>query len=115
MTEHIAEALAAFTANGGADGFITVADNTGFYPGALAWIWSSTQASRRVQITSLQGTTKIGVRFHGNAAEGETRGVAPSYGRDSVSAFLLADGATIDQEAQAVRVIQPTISKIPAA
>lgn len=110
MNEYVAEAYAAFTVNGGADGFITVADNTSFYPGAFAWISSATQPSRRVQITSLSGATKIGVRFYGDSASGASFDASISYGRSDVSAFLLADAAAINQEGQVVRVVQPALA-----
>lgn len=112
MNELVAEAFAAFAADGGSDGYITVADNTIFYPGAFAWIVSSLVAARRVQVTNLSGATKVGVRFYGDSASGATAGTSPSYGRSDVSAYKLADSATLNQEAQAVRVVQPLFGKV---
>lgn len=114
MNETIPEAFAALTGNGTAAGIITIADNTPFYAGALAWIWGTTAANRRVQIVRLIGTTQMVLRFHGNSTDGEDIAVAPTYGADNMTAYTTADAAKINMEAQVVRVHQPTFSKIPA-
>jgi hypothetical protein len=102
----VAEVMAAFTANGGADGYVTVADNAKFYPSALVWIWSDNVAAKQYVITDLVGTTKIGVRLVQNM---------PIYHRSDVSAYTLAQNSKISQEAQVVRVVQPTFSKVDSA
>jgi hypothetical protein len=103
-------ASAAFTANGGADGFITVTSNADFFPGAFAWVFSTTQTSKYCIITELSGSDKIGVRFFDKKT---TSGLStgPSYIRDSVAAFLLADGARIEQEAGVVPVFEGFVKK----
>lgn len=95
----IAPAFAAFTANGGTDGYVTVTDNSAFYPGAIIWLHSTTQAGQQGLITDLVSTTKIGIRFIGTFPN-----QAPTYGKNDCSAFTTANSASISQESQVVRV-----------
>lgn len=104
----VPEAYAAFAGNGGADGYVTVADNSKFYPGAEVFIVSDTVTGSRGKITDLVSTNKIGVRLLK-----EFPLQPPSYGRSDLSAYLLADNAKIDMPAQVVPVNQPSFSKFP--
>lgn len=90
---------AAFTANGGADGYVTVASNAAFYPGATVWLSSTAVASQEAIVSDLSGSTKIGVRFV------RAVGTGPSYGRNDCSAFLAADTAMISMPAQVVPIL----------
>ena len=120
----IAALGAAFTADGTANGFITVASTTGFYVKAFANLSDTTGRSARVQITQILSATQLGVRVFpqvvplsqgspttppaggpgpGSAPPppaGITYQSGPNYGRSDVSAFTLANGSRIDQEAQ---------------
>lgn len=98
---HVPEAYAVLTVDGGADGFVTVADNSKFYPGATAWLYS-TSASQECTITELSGTTKVGLRF---------KKAYPSYGRDSCTAYTTALTSKLSMESQVVSVDQPTFAK----
>ena len=102
----VPDAYAAFTANGGADGYVTVGDNSTFFPSARVWLWSNTVSPLEYIVTDLVGSTKIGVRKIGSA---------PTYTRTDISTLLLADSAKIAMDGQIVRVEQPTYSKIPKA
>lgn len=102
-----------FTANGGTDGYITVASNAGFYPNAIAYICCDTRKNT-VYITDLVSTNKVGVRIIPDTFDVSKSGAySPTYGRSDVSAYTTAGNAAISQPAQAVRVDQPTFSKRP--
>lgn len=92
------DATAALTANGGADGYVTVADATPFYPGALVWLRSNTVASKQYEITDIAAGNKIGVREVLSMYGGQT------YARTPVNQFTTVDAATISQERGPVRV-----------
>lgn len=105
----IGSTSAALTANGGSDGFATVASNANFYPGAVVSIISGTVAGKDCLVTELSGSTKIGLRFIDvRNSSGDL--VGPSYGRSDLSAYLTADTAKVFQSTQAVRV-NPAFSK----
>jgi hypothetical protein len=107
----IPQAVAAFAADGGADGFITVADNTPFYPGATVFLVDNNGLSQECVITKLSGATKIGVRFtNGPKADGSpARGY--NYGRNPCDAFTLANGSRIMQDSQLCPVEHTTVVK----
>lgn len=106
MNAWVPEANAALTVDGGSDGYITVADNTPFYPSAEAFLYSTNVTGQRVMITDLVGSTKIGIRF---LAEFPNR--VPTYGKSDCSTLKLADSAKISMPGQVVRVEQPTLFK----
>src|SRR5580765_3116098 len=108
MNTWVPEAYAAFSADGTADGYAVVADNSAFYPGAEVYVNSSTVGGQRAVITDLVSTTKIGIRF---VAEYPAK--VPTYGRSPMDGYTLAHSATISMPGQVVRVEQPTFSKIP--
>lgn len=91
-------ATAAFTADGTSGGYVTVADNSSFYPGATCWIHSATVDPKQYVITDLVGSTKIGVR------EILPMGSGSRTGRTPISQYAVANSARIDQEATTVRV-----------
>jgi hypothetical protein len=95
----VPEAYAALTVNGSATGYITVADNTLFYPTAEVVISSATEPGRKAVITDLVGTTQIGLRYLQDFPAQNNR-----YGRDSMAIFHIADQAVVCQPGQIVRV-----------
>lgn len=74
-----------FTANGTAGGLITVADTAGFYVKSQVRITSSTQPSLLLEVKRINGTTQIEVGPIGQSI----------LERTDVSAYLVADSATI--------------------
>ena len=102
----VPEANAALTADGSATGYITVADNSPFYPSAEAFLYSANVTGQRVKITELVSTNKIGIRFLG-----EFPNQVPTYGKSDCSSLKLADTAMISMPGQVVRVEQPTLFK----
>lgn len=101
-TIRVASLKAALTANGGTDGYATLASNTGFYPGAKGWIGKADGSlQRRVVFTDLSGATKVGCRIIPEFAY-DLNAVHPSYGRSDLSAF--STGAILYMDAQVVEV-----------
>lgn len=96
------ERFAALTADGEAAGYITVADNEGFYPGAVAWIRDNNSDPLECIITELVGTTKIGLRNKRTGSYG---------GRTDMSGYTIAQNATISMEGQVVAVDEPFTPK----
>jgi hypothetical protein len=117
----VAAASAAFTANGGTDGSITMASTTAFRKNAKCWLTSSGQPSLKVIITEVTDATHLKVRSIpdqltlmtaaqiGSAPGGSGGPVAtvrhlgdfaPKYGTTDISAYTLAQTAKIDQESQ---------------
>lgn len=101
---------AALTADGDNTGFVTVASNALFYPGATAFLISTMAPSQECIITELSGATRIGLRFL-NRTDASGRVPGPYFGRNDCSAYKAADSANITQPAQAVRV-EPAFSKL---
>jgi hypothetical protein len=101
-------ARAALTANGGTDGYATVADATPFYPGAHVWLRSALVASKEYIVTDIAAGNKIGLREVLPEYGGQT------YGRTPLGQWLLADTASIDQESQVVRVEFNNYQKVTA-
>jgi hypothetical protein len=102
-SSYVSSAHASLTANGASNGLATVTSNAAFKVGAVVWIRSSTVAGRHCIVTDLVSTNQVGLRFYSN--NGTSRDSFPNYGRSDLSAYLLADGATISQEAGIVPVI----------
>lgn len=85
----------ALTAGGSADGFITVADNTGVYVGTNGYI-AHAGVAVAVTVTELVGTTKIGLRLTpGSIQDATTQVPGPDYGRTNLTTFLTGDVLTI--------------------
>jgi hypothetical protein len=92
----------ALSGNGDSAGYVTVASNAKYYPGAKVWLRSSTQESKQYIVTDLNGTTKIGLREVLDSGDNTKRG--PQYGRTPLTQWLTADGAQICQEPSTVAV-----------
>ena len=75
-----------FTANGGVDGLVTIADTLPFKVKQQVIIQSSTTGPIRLQINRVENHTQIYVGMIGS----------PISSRADISAFLVADGATIE-------------------
>lgn len=99
------------TADGDTNGYVTVAANDNYYPGAKVWLADNgTAGNAEFVVTDLKGSTKIGLRklpTFGVNAQG------PQYGRSDVSAWTVANGTTISQRATVVRVELSNITKVP--
>lgn len=107
IMQQVADAQAAVTA-ATAGGKLTVASNTPFYPGALAWVSGTDNVSYRVRIVALVGATDMLVRQEHN--NNELKG-PPNYGLTSMSALALP--GVIFQEAQLVRFFISGGAKLP--
>jgi hypothetical protein len=99
-------AFAALSADGNADGYVTVASNEAFYPGARVWLLSNVVASKEYLVTNLSGATLIGLR------EVRDRDGGHRYGRTPVTQWKVAEAATISQEAQVVDVELANLTKV---
>lgn len=86
-------ARALLTANGSTTGYATVADNSVFPLGALLWISSNSVAGKECLVTEHVGSTQVGLRF---------TNPVPMYGRNNLSAYLVADSAVLNMTAQVV-------------
>jgi len=102
-SSYVSSTHSALTANGSLDGYATVTSNVAFKVGATVWIRSNTVAGRQCVVTDLSSSTKVGLRFYTN--DQTSADSVPRYGRSDLSAYLLADGAAISQEAGIVPVI----------
>ncbi len=106
------------TAQGGTDGYVTFASNTGCYPSAIGYLYKADGSlSQKVLVTNLSGATKAGLRFieESNLDPALRSGTVrrPNYGRSDCSAFPI--GAILSLEAQAVRVNQPIFDPVPTS
>lgn len=102
MVINAANATAVLTVNGTAGGLITVADSTPFWVGAIVTIKGTLAAELQCVITSIPTVTTITLK----ATQAEL-GVGPNgskrqfnYGNSDMSAYLIADAASITQPAQ---------------
>ena len=91
---------AALEANGTTDGKVTIPDNDGWLPGAIAYLDSTTQDPVEVRIAGTEGSDRLLVRR--TDATGQARGAV-----SDVSAFLVVDGAKISMAQQVVAVSGP--------
>lgn len=93
--------VSALTAQGGTDGFVTVADASGYYAGADGWLQNPADPdnAQHVLITEVvSATNKVGVRFLDLP---QNRGGA-TYTRSDASAF--PSGSKLFMGSQVVRV-----------
>lgn len=85
MAGRVVDNVSATVTDASADGYVTVADVTGFYEGARAYLGDPNPDRpdvKEVTITEVDTTNdKLGIRFKRDL------GTGPSYGRDSVSAY----------------------------
>lgn len=91
MIVNAKSATSALTADGTNQGVVTVADTAAFYAGAMAYLSATGLATLEVTITSIVDTTKMTVR---------RTDVKLNYGNTNVSAYKVADGASITQPPQ---------------
>lgn len=102
MIINAANATAALTVNGTAGGLITVADSTPFWVGAIVTIKGTQAAELQCVITSIPTGTTITLK----ATEAELGLQAKrqyKYGNSDMSAYLIADAASITQPAQTLQ------------
>lgn len=91
------EAFAPFTANGTMSGVVTVADNSSFFIGAFAYLYSDTQPEQYVRIMSKPSLTQMGVLFL------TPPDFLARYGQTSdASMYTVADNARISMPQQVV-------------
>lgn len=93
----IGESLVALTVSGTTGGWITVADNTPFYPGALCNIFGTTTAGKTCLILQLSSTTLVQLQFLPTFG---VTGAAPTYGANDMSAYTTTDTAYVNIPAQ---------------
>lgn len=102
-------ASAALSADGTSDGYVTVTDNSPYWPGATAWLTSNTKPAQECLITNLAAGGKVGLRFkQQNKATGIY--MTALYTRSDCSAYKVADGARLEQEPSVV----PAVFESPA-
>lgn len=101
-------ATAALSANGSADGTITVADTTIFYPGATAWLSNSTPANKRVLILKIVDSTHLKAKAILDSGSDATN--LNYLGGSDFTAFTTALGARLSMPRQVV-AIDPSFSK----
>lgn len=98
---YVSEKYAALTADGTADGLITLASNEDWLPGATLWLASATATSIEAIVVEQVGTTQLRLRNKTNKAQ---RGIS------DVSAFTVADSASVAMEGQIVPVMAPFVA-----
>jgi len=96
---------AQLTGDGSATGYVTVASTTNFYPGAIAWISSETEASRKCVITELVSATVMGLRFVDETYAGTGVHKNSGSGRSDLSVYDVADAARVDMMASVVPLL----------
>lgn len=95
----VSKKFAMLTANGTAAGLITIASNTGWLPGAIAWIVSGTAGPDEVRIVEQVGSTQL--RLRKTDSKGQAHGAF-----NNMTAYLTADNAKISMDQQVVAVQQ---------
>jgi hypothetical protein len=91
------EAFAPFTANGTMSGVVTVADNSSFFIGAFAYLYSDTQPEQYVRIMNKPSLTQMGVLFL------TPPDFLARYGQTSdASMYTVADNARISMPQQVI-------------
>jgi hypothetical protein len=113
MHEQVPAFSGALTANGGADGTLTFASNTGIYPGARGYL-SSSSLNQYVLVVSLVSTTGCRVRFIAESTQDpkiNAGTVRPhTMGFSDCSGFTTAQSAKLELQQQVVPVKQPQYS-----
>jgi hypothetical protein len=100
---YVKEAYAALTADGSAEGYVTVTSVAPFYPGATCYVTSDTVESTQCIISEVDSTAnKVYVRAV------RANGAGPMYGYTPMDAYLLADNARIYMEAGMVPLMAPS-------
>lgn len=96
-------ATAAFTVNGTNAGLVTVADATPFWVGARVYIGSSTEDTLECTITSIPSNATLTVR----RVDSEPY----NYGNSDISAYHVADTASITMPPQTLQGPDETFLK----
>jgi hypothetical protein len=118
MYEFVAKKLGTLTATGGADGYVAITSNVGFYPGTFGYLYKADgSAQQYVMITDTKSTDKIGLRFIAESASDDRvrlLTVRPgNAGRSSCTGFTTGDkvsfGAQIAPVQQPTFVAQPSV------
>jgi hypothetical protein len=92
----------ALTANGDTTGYATVADSSGFYAGAIAYI-TGPPGSKRCVITEVKSATLIGLRFISD--DNEQQGLGQIYGgRSNLTGYTTAGTSKVFMERQLAKV-----------
>ena len=111
MVEQIPQNRAVLVAAGGTDGFVEVADNSGFYPGANAFLRSAVPGGQLCLIVTRRGTQFVGLRFIPEGKDdpkmlGKGGTIPwPSFGLSSCAAYPA--GSVLSQDAQLCELVQP--------
>ncbi len=103
-TINVPKTSAALTGNGTTAGYVTVADNSAFYVGAIVNLSSDTQDGVRGIITELVSSTGVGIRLDGTIG----------YGRSDLSDYTTADNAILWQNASQVSVANSNDIPLPS-
>jgi hypothetical protein len=99
LTRRVPQQTQALTANGGTDGYATVASTASFIEGSAASIYSDAAPAKDCIITEVL-PTKVGLRFVG----------VSGFGRSDLSAYLTTDNAKVVQQERNIQTwhTQPT-------
>jgi hypothetical protein len=108
----VPEMSANLSADGSASGYITVVNNSGYYPGCKAWLRNNS-GSQRCLITDLISTDKVGLRFLLEENCG-FRLQPGHYGRSDCSAYTVASNSRLSMPAQ-LAPVDPLFTKILSA
>lgn len=110
-------AIDSITVDGTAAGYVTVADNTKYYPRAHVWLTNDDDLPVEYVITDLVGTTKIGLQavpLSKDANLGRYMTGSAIYTRSSAVAWTVAKHSKIAQDRQVVTVENSAMSvKMP--
>jgi hypothetical protein len=132
MNVEVSQIDTPLTADGTAQGLVTIGSTVGILPGAICQLYQSTGGflSVTVQVTDIPSSTTLNVRIIAQPQAGPTTGgpqaastasapaatltfnTKPNSGRSNVSAFTMANGARFCQNAQIVRA-EPTAQAAP--
>lgn len=88
----------------GGVGYATVADNSGFYVGCVAYI-NNNATQKRCVIVDLVGTTKVGLRFI--SEEFGTQAYPVYGGHSSLAAFTVATASRLNMDRQLAKIQPP--------
>ncbi len=92
----------------GSLGYVSVADNTPFYPGCIAWLQDD-DGSQRCLIVKLEGSDKIWLRFLPEENQG-IKFPQPRDGYSDCTSYTTAKSSRIYQEAQ-LAPVDPAFDK----
>lgn len=106
----IKERIDLVTVDGTTNGYIGIADNTGYYPGITVTLYSPVAGSMECIVTEIDaGGHLIGLRRKPQTA---AEGSGPQYGRTDVSAFQKDHVCSVNVERQ-LATVERTYQKMP--